>query len=80
MRAHLASRKKCGKVFRLCTQQYFDNVLSDFSRPAIYRCDLTLLVLRLKALGIKNIWNFRYHLYYSLGTSTSQKRRALSTL
>ena len=59
-RAHLAARAKHGKAFRLCTRTYFEDILADYSRPAIYRCDLSLLVLRLKALGIKNIWNFRY--------------------
>jgi len=26
----------------------------------MYRCDMTMLILKLKALGIKNIWDFRY--------------------
>lgn len=26
----------------------------------MYRCDLSLLIIRLKALGIKNVWEFKY--------------------
>jgi HrpA-like RNA helicase len=59
-RAHLSSRFKNGKCFRLCTKTFYDRVMPDHSKPAIYRCDLTLLILRLKALGIRNIWDFAY--------------------
>lgn len=34
--------------------------MPEYSKPAIYRCNLGLLILRLKALGIRNIWDFAY--------------------
>ncbi|CAI2384957.1 unnamed protein product [Moneuplotes crassus] len=84
-RAKLSSRIKHGKVFRLCEASYYDRILPDYSKPAIYRCDLSLLILRLKALGVKNIWDFKYlnqpdeedlvkalEVLYSLGALTDE--------
>ena len=58
-RSLAAAKIKFGKSFRLCTQQYYENILPQYSRPSILRNDLTILILKLKALGIKNIWSFK---------------------
>ena len=54
-RAYEAWRSKFGKCFRLCTKLHYKNVLPEHSRPMIIDSDLSLLVLKFKALGWKSI-------------------------
>ncbi|XP_044755800.1 probable ATP-dependent RNA helicase DHX35 [Coccinella septempunctata] len=58
-RAGRAGRMRSGKVYRLYKEEYF-NKLPDSTPPEIVRTSLTSVILHLKALGIKNILNFKF--------------------
>ncbi|KAK9889764.1 hypothetical protein WA026_007145 [Henosepilachna vigintioctopunctata] len=58
-RAGRAGRMRSGKVYRLYTEEYFSK-LSDSTPPEIVRTSLTSVILQLKALGIKDIVNFKF--------------------
>lgn len=58
-RAGRAGRMRSGKVYRLYTEEYY-NKFPDSTPPEIVRTSLTSVILHLKALGIKNILNFKF--------------------
>lgn len=58
-RAGRAGREGPGKCFRLCTEKDFKN-LRDSAIPEILRCNLATVVLQLKAIGIKNVFEFDF--------------------
>lgn len=58
-RAGRAGRYRSGKAFRLYTENDYLK-LKDFTPPEMQRCDLTPVVLQLKALGIDNICKFEF--------------------
>ena len=57
-RAGRAGRTRPGCCLRLCTRAAFENLLPDFSTPAMQRSELSGVVLQLKALGVDNIMSF----------------------
>ena len=58
-RAGRAGRYRSGRTFRLYTEKDYLK-LKDFTPPEMQRCDLTPVVLQLKALGIDNICKFDF--------------------
>lgn len=54
-----AGRDGPGKCFRLYTENEFDK-LKDSTEPEIKRCNLSNVVLQLKALGIDDILGFDF--------------------
>lgn len=48
-----------GKCFRLCTKDDYD-LLPDQMMPEIQRSDTSMLILQLKALGIRNLVGFDF--------------------
>ena len=58
-RAGRAGRYRSGKTYRLYTESDYLN-LKDFTPPEMQRCDLTPVILQLKALGIDNICKFEF--------------------
>lgn len=58
-RAGRAGREQPGKVYRLYTEQSYRD-LAAHATPEIQRCNLTQLVMQLKALGIHEILNFDF--------------------
>ncbi|CRK91123.1 CLUMA_CG004811, isoform A [Clunio marinus] len=58
-RAGRAGRTKSGKVFRLFTEEHY-NQLPIVKPPEMRRTDLSMTILSLKALGIDNILRFNF--------------------
>lgn len=58
-RAGRAGRTRPGKVYRLYTEEDFEK-LPDRFPPEIRRCELSAMILNLKALGISNILKFNF--------------------
>ncbi|XP_054738304.1 probable ATP-dependent RNA helicase DHX35 [Anastrepha obliqua] len=58
-RAGRAGRTRPGKVYRLYTEEDFEK-LPDRFPPEIRRCELSAMILNLKALGITNILKFNF--------------------
>lgn len=54
-----AGREAAGKCFRLYTEAAFEN-LEDATVPEIRRCNLSSVVLQLKALGIEDVLGFDF--------------------
>ena len=52
-----AGRVRPGKCYRLYSEQDYDR-FEDDTAPEIQRCNLTTLILMIKALGVKNILSF----------------------
>lgn len=59
-RAGRAGRERPGKVFRLFTEDAHDRVMEAQQTPEVQRCNLTQVVLQLKALGIDDIIHFDF--------------------
>lgn len=59
-RAGRAGRERPGHVLRLCTSQDFSAKLPEHTVPEMQRCELSGMVLQLKALGIDNIMKFAW--------------------
>ncbi|GAU39588.1 hypothetical protein TSUD_384710 [Trifolium subterraneum] len=57
-RAGRAGRVRPGKCYRLYTEEYFHNHMSNEGIPEIQRSNLVSCVIQLKALGIDNILGF----------------------
>ncbi|XP_061357640.1 probable pre-mRNA-splicing factor ATP-dependent RNA helicase DEAH9 [Gastrolobium bilobum] len=57
-RAGRAGRVRPGKCYRLYTEEYFLNHMSNEGTPEIQRSNLVSCVIQLKALGIDNILGF----------------------
>ncbi|XP_039954731.1 probable ATP-dependent RNA helicase DHX35 [Bactrocera tryoni] len=58
-RAGRAGRTRPGKVYRLYTEEDYEK-LPDRFPPEIRRCELSAMILNLKALGISNILKFNF--------------------
>ncbi|XP_014102269.2 probable ATP-dependent RNA helicase DHX35 [Bactrocera oleae] len=58
-RAGRAGRTRPGKIYRLYTEEDFEK-LPDRFPPEIRRCELSAMILNLKALGISNILKFNF--------------------
>jgi ATP-dependent RNA helicase DDX35 len=58
-RAGRAGRYRSGKAFRLYPESEYAK-LKEFTPPEMQRCDLTSVVIQLKALGIDNICKFDF--------------------
>lgn len=58
-RSGRAGRERPGKCFRLYTEDSFEK-LDDATIPEIKRCNLSSVVLQLKALGIDNVLGFDF--------------------
>ncbi|XP_063059610.1 ATP-dependent RNA helicase DHX33 [Engraulis encrasicolus] len=58
-RAGRAGREDSGSVYRLYTEDEFDN-LASMTVPEIQRCNLASVVLQLLALGIPDVLNFDF--------------------
>lgn len=56
-RAGRAGRVRAGKCYRLYSEQDFDK-FEDDTAPEIQRCNLTSLIILIKALGVKNVLSF----------------------
>ena len=56
-RAGRAGRVRPGKCYRLYSEQDFEN-FEEETAPEIQRCDLTSLIMMVKALGVKNVLSF----------------------
>lgn len=54
-----AGRDGPGKCYRLYQESFFEK-LTDSTLPEIKRCDLSNVVLQLKALGIDDVINFDF--------------------
>jgi ATP-dependent RNA helicase DDX35 len=59
-RAGRAGRTRPGKCFRLCTLKTFQTELRESAVPQIERCNLTEIILQLKALGVDDVLHFPY--------------------
>ena len=57
-RAGRAGRVRPGRCYRLYSEPDYDKVLAAETAPEIQRCELTTLIMTIKALGVKNILSF----------------------
>ncbi|KAL7536974.1 hypothetical protein ACHAXR_007511 [Thalassiosira sp. AJA248-18] len=57
-RAGRAGRVRPGKCYRLYSEQDFGSVMEEETAPEIQRCNLTTLIMTIKALGVKNVLSF----------------------
>ena len=57
-RAGRAGRVRPGKCYRLYSEVEFRDVMEDETAPEIQRCNLTSLIMTIKALGVKNLLSF----------------------
>lgn len=56
-RSGRAGRVRPGKCYRLYSEEDFEN-FEEETAPEIQRCDLTSLIMMVKALGVKNVLSF----------------------
>lgn len=59
LRAAVVSTCPFGKVYRLCTEEFF-NTLPNASVPEIGRLELTWIILQVLAVGVTNIASFEF--------------------
>ena len=57
-RSGRAGRVRPGKCYRLYSEKDFMDVMEDETAPEIQRCNLTTLIMTIKALGVKNVLSF----------------------
>uniref|UniRef100_A0A0X3PN94 RNA helicase n=1 Tax=Schistocephalus solidus TaxID=70667 RepID=A0A0X3PN94_SCHSO len=57
-RAGRAGRVRMGEVYRLYTEEAYDNLLPRFTAPESQRSDLSAALLRLKSLGVDKLASF----------------------
>lgn len=59
-RAGRAGRTQPGKCYRLFREEDFDRALTEQSVPEILRCNLSSVVLQMKAMGIEDVMGFEF--------------------
>lgn len=59
-RSGRAGRVQSGKVFRLYQESGFSDILPDATVPEMQRCEVSGVLLQLKALGIDNVLRFPF--------------------
>jgi ATP-dependent RNA helicase DDX35 len=57
-RAGRAGRVRSGRCYRLYSENDYNTVMEANTAPEIQRCDLTTLIMTIKALGVSNVLSF----------------------